>query len=78
VQKVLQEVGEASGLVKDGVILTPHVLRHTAVYLWKEQGVDPFTIATQFGHKSIQTTMRYGKPGLRDLHRAAARLDGET
>jgi len=77
VQLVLKQVADASGLARDGVILTPHVLRHTAVYLWKEHGVDPFVIAAQFGHKSIQTTMRYGKPGLRDLHRAAARLDGD-
>jgi len=74
---VLKQVAEASRLAREGVTLTPHVLWHTAVYLWKEQGVDPFVKAAQFGHKSIQTTMRYGKPGLRDLHRAAARLDRE-
>lgn len=70
VQAIVAEAGHRAGL--DG--LSPHVLRHTAVYAWKAAGIDPFVIAAQFGHESLETTQRYGRPRLTDLHRAAARV----
>lgn len=73
VQNVVRAIGKAAGLD----YLTPHMLRHTTVYMWRERGVDPFTIAAQMGHQSIQTTQRYGRPRLTDLHRAVAAVDGE-
>lgn len=66
IQMAVREIGRLAG-----VRLTPHVLRHTAVYMWRERGIDPFVIAAQMGHKSLDTTMRYGKPRLEDLQRAA-------
>ena len=69
VQMVVREVGRLAGLE-----ITPHTLRHTAVYLWKERNVDPFVIAAQMGHKSLDTTMRYGKPRLEDLRQAAQQV----
>lgn len=69
VQLAVREVGRLAGLE-----ITPHTLRHTAVYLWKERGVDPFVIAAQMGHRSLDTTMRYGKPRWRDLQQAADKI----
>jgi len=69
VQMAVREIGRLAGLD-----ITPHTLRHTAVYLWKERGANPFVIAAQMGHKSLDTTMRYGRPRLEDLRRAAAEI----
>lgn len=73
IQAMVAEVGRKAGLEKDGVRLTPHLLRHTAVYLWREEN-DPFVVAAQMGHKDINTTMRYGRPSGKDLRRAAAKI----
>ena len=69
VQMAVREVGRLAGLE-----ITPHTLRHTAVYIWKEANTNPFVIAAQMGHKSLDTTMRYGRPRLEDLQRAAAEI----
>jgi len=69
VQALVREIGRLAGLD-----ITPHTLRHAAVYLWKERGADPFVIAAQMGHKSLDTTMRYGKPRLQDLQKAAGEI----
>ena len=66
-------VGRQAELDKAGIQLTPHLLRHTAVYLWREEN-DPFVVAAQMGHKDINTTMRYGRPSGKDLRRAAAKI----
>jgi len=77
IQQMLNDVGRRAGLDKDGVTLTPHLLRHTAVHIWRERGVDPFTIAAQMGHDDINTTMRYGRTTQNDLRRAAGQVSGE-
>ncbi len=71
VQEAVQRVGRLAGLEN----VTPHRLRHTAVYMWREKGVDPFVIAAQFGHQSLTTTMRYGRPRLSDLQQAAEKFE---
>jgi len=73
IQEMVSDVGQKAGLNKNGIQLTPHLLRHTAVYLWREEN-DPFVVAAQMGHKDINTTMRYGRPSGKDLRRAAAKI----
>jgi hypothetical protein len=73
VQEMVVDVGRKVELDKAGIRLTPHLLRHTAVYLWCEEN-DPFVVAAQMGHKDINTTMRYGRPSGKDLRRAAAKI----
>ena len=73
IQDMVAEVGRAAEFDKAGIRLTPHLLRHTAVYLWREEN-DPFVVAAQMGHKDINTTMRYGRPSGKDLRRAAAKI----
>ena len=73
IQGMVSDVSEKAGLGKSGIRLTPHLLRHTAVYLWREEN-DPFVVAAQMGHKDINTTMRYGRPSGKDLRRAAAKI----
>ena len=73
IQEMVSGVGRQAELDKAGIQLTPHLLRHTAVYLWREEN-DPFVVAAQMGHKDINTTMRYGRPSGKDLRRAAAKI----
>lgn len=73
VQNIVKNLGKQAGIAN----LTPHVLRHTAVHIWRERGVDPFVIAAQMGHEDINTTMRYGKPTADDLRKAAQQVSGE-
>jgi site-specific recombinase XerD len=73
IQEMVSDVGRKAELDKAGIQLTPHLLRHTAVYLWREEN-DPFVVAAQMGHKDINTTMRYGHPSGKDLRRAAAKI----
>jgi len=73
IQEMVADVGRAAELDKSGIRLTPHLLRHTAVYLWREE-TDPFVVAAQMGHQDINTTMRYGRPSGKDLRRAAAKI----
>lgn len=72
-QEMVVEIGRKAEFDKDGIQLTPHLLRHTAVYLWREDN-DHFVVAAQMGHKDINTTMRYGRPSGKDLRRAAAKI----
>ena len=72
-QEMVVDVGRRAELDKAGIRMTPHLLRHTAVYLWREEN-DPFVVAAQMGHKDINTTMRYGRPSGKDLRRAAAKI----
>ena len=73
IQDMVADVGRDAEFDKAGIRLTPHLLRHTAVYLWREEN-DPFVVAAQMGHKDINTTMRYGRPSGKDLRRAAAKI----
>jgi len=55
---ILKEIYKKAGINKSGV----HILRHTFVYLKREQGVDLSTIQAMLGHSSITTTINiYGK-----------------
>ncbi len=73
IQEMVTNVGRNAELDRAGIQLTPHLLRHTAVYLWREEN-DPFVVAAQMGHKDINTTMRYGRPSGKDLRRAATKI----
>jgi integrase/recombinase XerC len=47
--------------------VTPHQLRHTAAYRWRESGADLVQIAALLGHSSIEVTRRYTLPHYSDL-----------
>lgn len=47
--------------------VTPHILRHTAAYRWRENGADLVQIAELLGHSSIEVTRRYTLPHYSDL-----------
>lgn len=47
--------------------VTPHMLRHTAAYRWRENGADLVQIASLLGHSSVEVTRRYTLPHYADL-----------
>ena len=47
----------AAGL--DPRVITPHIMRHTAVAQLLTAGVDPLTVMSISGHKSLAIVMRY-------------------
>ena len=73
VQRMVRLLGEEAGLEGEGVRVTPHLLRHTAVHLWRKEN-DAFTVAAQMGHKDVNTTMDYDRPSQADLRKGAARV----
>jgi integrase len=52
---MVQEVGKRAKL---NIELTPHILRHTALRIWRKQVGDDRTVAAQMGH-SVTTMMKY-------------------
>lgn len=75
-QNMIEEAAQRSGLTAANppVEVTPHVLRHTAVYMLKGAGVPESSIAEIMGH-SLQTTQIYGRPKMKDLQNAISKLD---
>lgn len=53
VQQMVQEVGKRAKLE---IELSPHILRHTALRLWRQKVGDDRTVAAQMGHS--EATMR--------------------
>lgn len=60
-----------AALARDAQIghITPHQLRHTAAYRWRESGADLVQIAALLGHSSIEVTRRYTLPHYSDLEK---------
>ena len=69
VQRLAEKAGQMAGLE---IALTPHVLRHTAVRIWRKQS-DDRTTAAQMGH-SVATMQRYDAIKDGDVKKAAARF----
>lgn len=65
----LRQLGRAAGLQ---VVVTPHVLRHTAATLALNDGAPLRDVQVQLGHARPDTTARYDR-ARRDLDNAAAR-----
>lgn len=53
VQQMVAEVGKRAGL---DIELSPHILRHTALRIWRQKVGDDRVVAAQMGHS--ETTMR--------------------
>jgi integrase len=73
IQAMTRKLGKKAGLEEEGVLVTPHLLRHTAVHLWRQKN-SAFVVAAQMGHKDINTTMSYDRPSQADLRRGAAKV----
>jgi site-specific recombinase XerD len=66
VQRVVAQLGKVAGI--EG--LTPHVLRHTFAKNLVDAGVGLEKVADLLGHRRLETTRIYTRPGERDLERA--------
>jgi site-specific recombinase XerD len=75
-QMMIVEAGQRAGLdrLEPPVTVTPHILRHTYLYMLRKAGVSPEVRAEMAGH-SLETTMKYGSPKLEEKQRAADLLD---
>jgi site-specific recombinase XerD len=71
VQNVVKKYADLAHL--EGV--SPHVLRHTFARSLLDKGVDLPTVQQLMGHKCLQSTARYARPGKGDLEAAVARLE---
>ena len=67
VQQMVQEVGQRAGLE---IKLSPHILRHTALRLWRKKVSDDRTVAAQMGH-SEATMRKYDAIQTQDVIEAA-------
>ena len=69
VQRVVAEIGRLAGLE-----VSPHDLRHTCLKRMVDAGT-PLTVVQKIaGHKKLETTARYIKPGWGDLEKAVERV----
>lgn len=53
------EAARTAGIVRNNLIVSPHVLRHTCATLLLGAGVDIYSVKNHLRHSDIQTTMRY-------------------
>jgi integrase/recombinase XerD len=67
IQQMVQEVGKRAGLE---IELSPHILRHTALRLWRKKVGDDRTVAAQMGH-SEATMRKYDSIQRQDVIEAA-------
>lgn len=72
VQTLLADIGDRARIQK----MTPHMARHTFAKNLVNSGVTLEKVAMLLGHTSLDTTMVYTTPGIRDLEQAVSSLDG--
>lgn len=72
IQSILESIGKAARVDN----LTPHVARHTFAKNLVNAGVSLEKVAMLLGHSSLDTTLVYTTPGMRDLEKAVGTLDG--
>ena len=71
-----RRVVERAGL--DPKVVTPHVLRHTAITRLAEIGADIKTIQEFSGHESLEMVMRYAHAQDHAIDRALDRMESGT
>ncbi|MEF8798220.1 MAG: tyrosine-type recombinase/integrase, partial [Candidatus Bipolaricaulota bacterium] len=57
IQRLISRIQKSAGL--EDVKISPHVLRHTAATLAVQNGLDTFSLKTQFGWEQIDTALKY-------------------
>ena len=62
----------------DPHIVTPHIMRHTAITRLAETGADIKTIQEFSGHESLEMVLRYAHAQDRAVDRALDKLEGRT
>lgn len=75
-QTMIVEAGQRAGLdrLSPPVSVSPHILRHTFLYMLRRAGVSAEIRASLAGH-SLETTMKYGAPKRDEIKRAMLALD---
>ena len=75
-QTMIVEAGQRAGLdrLSPPVSVSPHILRHTFLYMLRRAGISAEIRANLAGH-SLETTMKYGAPKRDEIKRAMAALD---
>ena len=76
VDAVAKRAKEA-GIVRQNLMISPHVFRHTMCTRLLRAGADIYTVQQQAGHSNIATTMQY-MHGQMDLTKVWAKLHGEA
>ena len=72
IQSILENIGKDARVEN----MTPHVARHTFAKNLVNAGVSLEKVAMLLGHSSLDTTLVYTTPGMRDLEKAVGTLDG--
>ena len=58
ISKIVEQA-KAAGIVRQNLIITPHVFRHTCATLLLAEGVDIYSVQKHLRHSDIKTTLRY-------------------
>ncbi len=76
IQSIVAEAGQRAGLDRQEppVFVTPHILRHTWLYMLRQKQISAEIRAALAGH-SLETTMKYGSPKQPEIERAVKALD---
>lgn len=70
------EPGQRAGLDRQEppIFVTPHILRHTWLYMLCQKGISA-EIRAELACHSLETTMKHGKPKRPEIERAVTVLD---
>ena len=71
------EAAKAAGIVRQNLIITPHVFRHTCATLLLANGIDIYSVQAHMRHSDIKTTIRY-LHNAADKTEALAKMNGEA
>jgi len=57
--KAIAEAGKAAGILRQNLLVSTHVLRHTCATRLLDSGIDIYTVSRHLGHSNVSTTDRY-------------------
>ena len=74
--KEIEELAKSAGLIRQNLLVSTHVLRHSCATRLLGAGIDVHTVSRHLGHSSISTTDRY-LHNRQDLTEAYQKMSGE-